>query len=469
MCVELLIRFSVILGGNELVAYSPVQGQKQDAIDPDLFSGMMEALQLLSEEIGTPIQQIQFGSTFLYIRTFGDFTIRLLLEEKLENKVLDSIFNDLSKDAFQIFPTLKAGLVIPPDVVEKLFVPHLKPLLQNVTDAAPLHTTFEEIPLPKMAIVGLASVGKTSIKNMFLEKMPATMAAKTSPTLGVDVSRKFSDFLSSKMFVADFGGQKMLRTQHLMQTNLWQDISILIYVVDAQDIGSLPEAKKYLDDVWQLICKVNPKKPALSIFLHKYDKQKRKKMAKNVSKCIAAFRDYMGFASIFLTTIDDGSSNLALIQSLYFALPDIMLRRLLEQEFLSHFESDVLPRFSKLVPAGSKNIPADLKAELRNSGIMFGKTYGLGLQESWMNYLTGQYTPPAQKLSTNMLKVTRKGPIFLVTISNYKDYGYSPDLATTLLDGILEGISGTLRLPIPKIVGVDASEVTWQIGAEKPL
>ncbi len=465
--VELLIRFSVILGGNELVAYSP-QGQKE-SIDPDLFSGMMEALQLLSEEIGTPIQQIQFGSSFLYIRTFGDFTIRLMLEEKLESKVLDVIFNDLSKETFQIFPTLKSGLVITPDVVEKRFVPLLKPLLQTAPEATPLHTTFEEIPLPKMAIVGLASVGKTTIKNMFLEKMPASMAGKTSPTLGVDVSRKFSDFLASKMFVADFGGQKMLRTQHLMQTNLWQDISILIFVIDAQDMGSLPEAKKYLDDVWQIICKVNPRKPALSIFLHKYDRQKRKKMTKNVSKCIAAFKDYLAFASLFLTTIDDGSSNLALIQSLYFALPDLMLKRLLEQEFLTHFESDVLPRFSKLVPAESKNIPEDLRAELRNSGIMFGKTYGLGLQESWMKYLTGQYTPSTQKLSTNTLKVSRKGPLFLVTISNYRDCGYCPDLATTLLDGILEGISGTLRLPTPKIVNEDAAAVTWQIGSEKPL
>ncbi len=428
----------------------------------------MEALQLLSEEIGTPIQQIQFGSNFLYIRTFGDFSIRLMLEEKLEPKVLDIIFNDLSRETFQIFPTLKGGLVIPPDVVEKLFVPLLKPLIQNVP-TTPLHTTFEEIPLPKMAIVGLASVGKTTIKNMFLEKMPATLASKTSPTLGVDVSRKFSDFLASKMFVADFGGQKMLRTQHLGQTNLWQDISILIFVIDAQDMGSLPEAKKYLDDVWQIIGKVNPKKPALSIFLHKYDKSKRKKMTKNVSKCIVAFKDYLGFASLFLTTIDDGSSNLALIQSLYFALPDLMLKRLLEQEFLSHFESDVLPRFSKLVPFTSKSIASDLRAELRSSGIMFGRTYGLGLQESWMKYLTGQYTPPTQKLSSNTLAVSRKGPLFLVTISNYRDCGYCPELATTLLDGILEGISGTLRLPPPKIVKEDAAAVTWQIGTDKPL
>ncbi len=464
--VELLIRFSVVLGGNELVAYSP-QGQKE-SIDPDLFSGMMEALQLLSEEIGTPIQQIQFGSNMLYVRTFGDFTIRLMLEEKLEPKILDVIFNDLSRETFQIFPTLKAGLVIPPDVIEKRFVPYLKSLLQNAP-ATPIHTTFEEIPLPKMAIVGLASVGKTTIKNMFLEKMPATIAGKTSPTLGVDVSRKFSDFLSSKMFVADFGGQKMLRTQHLMQTNLWQDISILIFVIDAQDMGSLTEAKKYLDDVWQIIGKVNPRKPALSIFLHKYDRSKRKRMAKNVSKCIAAFKDYLGFASLFLTTIDDGSSNLALIQSLYFALPDLMLKKLLEQEFLTHFESDVLPRFSKLVPAGSQNIPEDLRAELRSSGVMFGKTYGMGLQESWMKYLTGQYTPPTQKLSTNSLTVSRKGPLFLVTISNYRDCGYCPDLAKTLLDGILEGISGTLRLPTPKIVKEDAAAVTWQIGADKPV
>lgn len=464
----MLIRFSVILGGNELVAYTPEEQQK-DGFDPDLFSGMMEALQLLSEEIGTPIQQIQFGSNFLYIRTYGDFTIRLLLEEKWDSKQLDNLFNSLSKETFQIMPSLKAGIVIPPDVIQKHFVPLLKPVLQNTPVIAPFHTSFDEIPLPKMAIVGLASVGKTTIKNMFIEKMPAGMARNTSPTLGVDVSRKFSDFLANKMFVADFGGQKMLRAQHLGQINLWQDISILIFVVDVQDTDDLPEAKKYLDDVWQVISKVNPKKPALSIFLHKYDKSKRKKLAKNVSKYIAAFRNFVGFASFYLTTIDDGSCNQALIQSLYFALPDLMLKRLLEQEFLTHFENDVLPRFSKLVPDTSRGIPINLRNELRNSGIMFGRTYGMGLQESWMKYLTGNYTPPVQKLSSNSLSVNRNGPLFLVTISNYRDCGYCPELATTLLDGILEGISGTLRLPPPKIVKEDKTTVTWQIGMEKPL
>ncbi|OLS12972.1 MAG: hypothetical protein RBG13Loki_3407 [Promethearchaeota archaeon CR_4] len=121
------------------------------------------------------------------------------------------------------------------------------------------------------------------------------------------------------------------------------------------------------------------------------------------------------------------------------------------------------------MPETSKVIPQDLQNELRTSAIMFGRTYGLGLQESWMKYLTGDYTPPVQKLSANSLTVSRKGPLFLVTISNYAESGYCPALATTLLDGILEGISGTLRLPPPKIVNEDNTTITWQIGAAKPL
>jgi GTPase SAR1 family protein len=430
---------------------------------------MMEALQILSQEIGAPIQALKIANNMLYVRTFGDFTIRLLVEETMDGADLDQYFDALAKETMSLLPEVQGGRVLDQYTVEEHFKPLLAPLVADTEVCNPERPDFEESPVPKMAIVGLASAGKTTIKNMFLEKMPASIARNTNPTLGVEVSRKFYDFLSDKVFVADFGGQSRLRSQYLAQENLWVDISVLIFVVDIQAPEDFPEAAQYLHDIWELLARVNSRLPYLSIFFHKYDEKKRKKLGKNIQKALGAFQDFVGYASFYPTTIEDASSNVAVIQSLYLSLPDVMIKRLLEHDFLAHFEQEILPRFSLLVPDPAKTLSDQLKAEMRVSASLFGRTYGLSLQESWLKYLTGDYTPAPQSLNPNMLFVTKLGPVLRIRISDYSDQGYAPEMTRTLLDGLLDGIAKTFHLVPPQIVEEGNGAFTWQIGVEKPL
>ncbi|HMF29789.1 MAG TPA: ADP-ribosylation factor-like protein [Candidatus Lokiarchaeia archaeon] len=466
--ITVLNRFSVVVNGAELISYKPA-GSEKELIDPDLFAGLMEALQILSQEMGAPIQALKIANNMLYVRTFGDFTIRLLVDQEMDAAELDPYFTALAKETISLLPELKSGRVLDQSAVEERFCPILAPLLEDAPITNPVQPDFEGAPLPKMAIIGLASAGKTTIKNMFLEKMPANLARNTNPTLGVEVSRKFYDFLSDKIFIADFGGQAHLRSQYFTQEYLWRDTSVLIFVVDIQSPDEFEEARQYLADVWDLLVRVNNRLPHLSILFHKYDEKKRKKLAKNLQKALSAFRDFVGSASFYLTTIEDSSSNLALIQSLYFSLPDVMIKRLLEQDFLVHFEQDILPRFSLLVPDPTKPLADNLKIEMRVSASLFGRTYGLSLQESWLKYLTGEYTPAQQSLNANMLFVTRQGPVLRIRISDYADQGYAPEMTKILLDGLLDGIAKTFHLVSPQIVEEKDSSITWQIGVEKPL
>ena len=82
----MLVRFSVsTMGGLEIFSHEPEKSQEV-TIDPALVSGFMEAIQMYSESMGTPIRLIKLSNSMLYIRTYGDFTLRLLLEDKMKEE-----------------------------------------------------------------------------------------------------------------------------------------------------------------------------------------------------------------------------------------------------------------------------------------------------------------------------------------------------------------------------------------------
>ena len=62
-------------GGTEAFSYK-TEKYKQVMVDTQLLSGFMEALQLLSETIGSPLQQIQLANLMLYVSTYGNFSLR---------------------------------------------------------------------------------------------------------------------------------------------------------------------------------------------------------------------------------------------------------------------------------------------------------------------------------------------------------------------------------------------------------
>lgn len=434
-------------------------------MDPHLVAGFMDAIQMFSEAMGAPVQQMQLGVTgmMLYIRTYGDFTLRLLVEGKLTDDETEQYFEQLAKEVYVILASAdeRARHILSKDAFEARLLPIFKPLLHDPMAEIKLKDHLIEEPVSKIALAGLAKAGKTSIRNVFFENWTEEMARDAKPTISVDISRKFLEFLQMQLLIMDFGGQQVYRRQHLSTEERWKGISSLIFVVDIQDPTSFRDAKTYLSEIWELILKTNEKKPRLSIFLHKYDIKKRKKLAHNVSECIACFKDFTDIAGFHPTTIEDSSSNIAMIKSLYFSLPNVMIRRILEEEFLSHFENVILPQFSIL--GRSEDLLEDLKADIRRSAEILGMTYSVGLQESWLRYLMGEATPKRRFLSQKQLAIAQNNQSIHVRIPHWPKDEIPRELTTVLLEGMLTGMLKTFHLEAPELIEDTSTYTTWKL------
>jgi len=316
----------------------------------------------------------------------------------------------------------------------------------------------------KVALVGLANAGKTSIKNMFFENWSKEMVSKISPTIDVEITQKIQEFLRQGILVIDFGGQTPYREGHLERQELWKDISVLLYVIDIQDPDSFVPARDYLRNAWKLVLSVNPHKPKFCIFLHKYDVTVRNKVSvnENVSLCLAVFAEFLADASFHMTTITDGSSNIALIKTLYTSLPEVVLKSLFEQEFLDHFEKNILPSISFLAQEESF-YDRSLKPRVRKSAVKAGLSYGLSFQKAWLDFLSGDWKAPQRNLTSRSVQLWVEGQSMYLKIFDWTDLGISKELTTTLLDGMLEGVLRTFHLNPPKIVMNGPNYTTWKI------
>ena len=165
----MLIRFSVITSaGIEIFSYEN-KNQQIKSSDPQLLAGFMTAIQSFSEHIDNPIQQIQFANMMLYIRTYGDFGLQLLFEEKLKKTDVEKYFEILSRECAKLLVDDSSGEI----PKESLFKERLIPILSTFVED-PLKGTEFSLPTPpqtisKIAIVGLGKAGKTTLKKLFFE------------------------------------------------------------------------------------------------------------------------------------------------------------------------------------------------------------------------------------------------------------------------------------------------------------
>ncbi|MHA1732715.1 MAG: ADP-ribosylation factor-like protein [Promethearchaeota archaeon] len=472
----MVLRFSVVtLGGNEVAKFeSDDYRENRLEMNDDLFSGFMEALQMLSEEMGKPVRQVQLSNLMLYVKTYGDFTVRLLVDEKHDDDTIERVFRDISRETLDLLSGYAKGEVVPGEVVRARYLPLLAPVLGSTRGAtesdSALRHQVRETSQGRLAMVGLAGAGKTTIKRVFFGGLPPDEACLTRPTIGVEVTREVVEFLEGKFQVIDVGGQTQFVKANLEQSDAWRNLTTLVFVVDVQDPEKFEEAKMYLDEVWRVVERQNPRsRPTLSIFFHKHDVTKREQLAENLWTAFLAFEDVSGFASFHVTTIEDSSAVDALVKTLYFSTPDLVIKKLLEEGFLEHVQRDLMPHLARLLPSGlDGDLPSELASEVYQGGVTFGKTYGLSLQRSWLESLTGKYAPLPGKLGGRLLDVTRRGPTLLVKVPNFKDE-YPVDFTKTLFDGVLAGITKTFFLVNPKIVDEDDNAITWQVGIEEPL
>ncbi len=460
----MLIHFSIVKkGGLEIYSYDTVTPYDH-LVNKKLLSGFLTAIQLYSETMGTTLKQIQFNDFILYFKSYGDFSFRIMVIEKVNPDVFENICNTLSKELFTIISdTVEENLPNKNDI-ERIIYPILSPFYFNISDESELVEKLKLATISKIALVGLAKAGKTSIKRLFFENWSKKMLKDIKPTTRIDISLKFLDFLNHKISIHDFGGQHTYRKEYLQREEIWQGISSLIFVLDLQNPSAFHLAKKYLSRIWEIVDRVNSNHPRLSIFLHKYDLAIRDKLTENIKDSLHIFDEFTNVATFYLTTVDDTSSNIALIKSLYFSLPEAILKRLLEEELLDYFETIILPKYSGFSYDESfmDNFKTNKPQLLKNAQV-HGMSTGFLLQKSWLDALMGDWTPRQRLLSTKSLKVKKKDNSLFITIPNWTDKDIPKELTNTLLDGILAGILKTFQLSEPRRVSETEYSTTWKV------
>ncbi|MFW9994096.1 MAG: ADP-ribosylation factor-like protein [Candidatus Odinarchaeota archaeon] len=460
----MLVQLSVSTkSGVEVFSYSAEHTSGVIA-NNQMLSGFMNAMQVFSEKMGNPVQQIQFSNLMLYIRTYGDFIIRLLMKEKMSEEDIEHYFARLSKE---IVPLLTDQMVMNLQLKQMLkekLVPIIAPLIQDPLAGIKKEDFSRDGFLSKIALAGLAKAGKTSIKRMFFENWSREMIRDIKPTIGIETTRKFHEFLEHRFVIMDYGGQITYREQHLRQEGAWRDLSALVYVVDLQDVDSFDAAAEYLSNIWEVIMRISKNRPKLSIFLHKCDIIRRDSLENNIQQCLVSFKAFINTVSFHLTTIEDSSSNEALVKTLYFSLPKIMIKRLFEQEFLDYFEGKILPIFFNLTQEENfSRIIIERSHELRQGAVVMGMNFGLSLQESWMKYLMGEWVPKRRLLTSKTIEIKEEGQHIYITVPDWSDQDIPSILTKVLFDGMLEGVLKTFHLNPPEKTGERGIFTTWKI------
>lgn len=141
----------------------------------------------------------------------------------------------------------------------------------------------------KLAILGLANAGKTSILKTILYEFKAF--ANLLPTTMVE--RTEFEFFGKSLIVWDFGGQADYREIYLTRPVMYfQGIKFLYYVLDAQDPDQLGKSIEYFKEILQ---KANEFSDNIRVFLffHKIDPNYKGKIdfAKIETEFIEAMSD----------------------------------------------------------------------------------------------------------------------------------------------------------------------------------
>ncbi|MFW9906183.1 MAG: hypothetical protein ACFFFH_17825, partial [Candidatus Thorarchaeota archaeon] len=165
----MLIRFLILnQTGSEIFAYTP-ENIDLPIDNPQLINEFMSAVQFFAEGIERTFQKITFSNLFLYIQTYGNFTLQMLLDEKKADNEIKTYFDQIAKRVISLFAEKPSE-----DSLFELFENRLLPIISPPSKSSLVGMELEQAsasePGLKIALVGLAKAGKTTLRNMFFDK-----------------------------------------------------------------------------------------------------------------------------------------------------------------------------------------------------------------------------------------------------------------------------------------------------------
>lgn len=167
------------------------------------------------------------------------------------------------------------------------------------------HQTFVGICV-RITIVGLASVGKTTIVKRTFNNLPLKEVGTIRPTMFKEFSEVEPAWTSENVDVLDLGGQAGFLEQHLTKDNFDKDL--VLFVVDLQNLKQVGPAAKYFARIQDIMLQL-PKQPKTALFFHKYDPESAPALQVNIlhytQQCLTALSKLN--PQTYLTSIFDRS------------------------------------------------------------------------------------------------------------------------------------------------------------------
>ncbi len=165
----MLVHFSIVKKGGVEIYSLDIKTPYDHLVNKKLLSGFLTAIQLYSETMGTSLKKIQFNDFTLYFKSYGDFSFRIMVIEELKIEVFEDICNTLSKELFAIISDAIEDKMPNKSDIERIINPILSPFYFDISEERELLEKLKFVTISKIALVGLAQAGKTTIKRLFFE------------------------------------------------------------------------------------------------------------------------------------------------------------------------------------------------------------------------------------------------------------------------------------------------------------
>nr|MDO8086055.1 ADP-ribosylation factor-like protein [Candidatus Sigynarchaeum springense] len=213
-------------------------------------------------------------------------TAKLLEEAAFINRIVDLVdldpakpFESLMQGRGDVEDPIKFSM-LKENIINRLSEIINTDLLRDIIVAARLIARAEkkqdfyikEKKDKKIMFIGLDNAGKTAIINVLSGRINPSFLRRLKPTK--KVSRETITTKDFSIHVWDLGGQKEYRMAYLQNQEAYETFflqtDMVVYVIDMQDMGRLPESLAYLSQLLDAF-KYLGENPFFLFFLHKAD------------------------------------------------------------------------------------------------------------------------------------------------------------------------------------------------------
>ena len=449
----------------------------ESIIDFQLMNNFIDVFKEFSKSLTQEIQTIHTIQGFnlhISIKTYLKYTIILAIDQKLDELILAGFFHGISTDMENYLQSKKlkeemlenknnGNQTI--DELTQTIRKTLSPLLNTGYTFSDLQVLPDTKPLLKIGLLGNAKAGKSSILKKFFDNWQIDSLTNIKATIRLEIVNKFETFLQQNVHTFDFGGQKTFIESYLSKKDIWENFVLLIFVIDITQPDNFEPSFEYLSQIIEHLEKTNIKIPKISLFIHKYDPDKRSNLKQNLQLFIELFNMFSdATVSLYLTSIYDASSNIALIQSLYFSMPEVMIELILEEQFIHKFEERILqPFISQQWSESHITMLQILEKEIRQLVKEKSSFFGAELQRQWLQTLINQQSRNVSKKSTDLINIYVKGQEILIKIKDWSHKNISNEIVVPLLSWTLEGVANTFYLHEIKFIRERDHYLYWII------